>query len=163
VVRAREELADARKPRPKEDAVAANPLDGLDPDRIPAAERFPWQPKELVAVIGEHRGRNWGYVSQLAWSADGQFVGSSGRWGGSEVTLWDPRTLRPRVSLPSAEGRFAIAPDSKTLAVVAGNRNVPGDWSVQLWDVSGPKPNERAVIRLPDDAALSVAFSPDGK
>ncbi len=31
-------------------------LDALDPARIPPEERFPWQPPELVAVLGEHRG-----------------------------------------------------------------------------------------------------------
>src|SRR5262249_35979975 len=30
-------------------------LDKLDPQQIPRDERFPWQPKELVAVLGEHR------------------------------------------------------------------------------------------------------------
>ena len=39
---------------------AAKPsaLDRLDPAQIPAEERFDWQPKELVAVLGSHRGRH---------------------------------------------------------------------------------------------------------
>jgi hypothetical protein len=43
-------------------APVASPLDKLDPAQIPAAERFDWQPKELVAVLGEHRRRHWGDV-----------------------------------------------------------------------------------------------------
>ena len=31
----------------------------LSADQIPAAERYPWQPKELVAVIGSHSFRHW--------------------------------------------------------------------------------------------------------
>src|SRR5438045_3855656 len=33
-------------------------MDGLDPAKIPPLERFDWQPKELVGVLGEHRGRH---------------------------------------------------------------------------------------------------------
>src|SRR5262245_49777493 len=36
-----------------------SPADKLAAGKIPAEERFAWQPKELVAVIGEHRGRHW--------------------------------------------------------------------------------------------------------
>ena len=39
-------------------AAKPSPLDRLDPAQIPAAERFDWQPKELVAVLGSHRGRH---------------------------------------------------------------------------------------------------------
>src|SRR5207253_2375272 len=36
----------------------ASPLDKLDPRKIPELDRFAWQPKELVTVLGEHRGRH---------------------------------------------------------------------------------------------------------
>jgi WD40 repeat protein/serine/threonine protein kinase len=134
-------------------AAAAFSLDRLDPNKIPEAERFAWQPKELVAVLGEHRGRNWGAVQQLIWSPNGKFVATAGPTG---VALWDPRTLRPRASIPSA-GIVAISPDSKTLATA------PGDLSVRLWDVTADKPKERTVIHLRDDGPLCLAFSPDGK
>src|SRR5262245_52767045 len=49
-------------------------LDRLDRDRIPADERFEWQPKELVAVLGSHRGRHWGAVAAVAFSPDGKHV-----------------------------------------------------------------------------------------
>ncbi len=41
-------------------AAGHSPLDKLDPNQIPKEERFPWQPKELVAVIGSHCQRSWG-------------------------------------------------------------------------------------------------------
>src|SRR5438132_3020366 len=47
-----------------------SPLDHLDPRSIPELDRFGWQPKELVAVLGEHRGRHGNYVSAVAWTPD---------------------------------------------------------------------------------------------
>jgi serine/threonine-protein kinase len=44
----------------------ADLLDRLDPAAIPAAERFDWQPKELVAVLGEHRARHWDWIRSVA-------------------------------------------------------------------------------------------------
>src|SRR5262245_57111063 len=37
-----------------------SPLDRLQPEGIPSAGRFAWQPRELVAVLGEHSARHWG-------------------------------------------------------------------------------------------------------
>src|SRR5262245_32794247 len=45
-----------------------SPLDHLDAKTIPELERFSWQPKELVAVLGEHRGRHGSYVSAIQWT-----------------------------------------------------------------------------------------------
>ena len=36
-----------------------SPLDKLDRGQIPEEDRPPWLPKEVVAVLGENRGRNW--------------------------------------------------------------------------------------------------------
>jgi hypothetical protein len=38
----------------------ASPFDRLDPNAIPKEERFDWQPKELVGIIGSHRGNSGG-------------------------------------------------------------------------------------------------------
>jgi hypothetical protein len=46
--------------KPVVPAAGPSPLDKLDPAQIPASERFDWQPKHLVAVLGEHRQRHWG-------------------------------------------------------------------------------------------------------
>ena len=41
---------------------------------IPAAERYPWQPAELVAVRGKHRWHTADSVGRLAVSADGKWM-----------------------------------------------------------------------------------------
>src|SRR5262245_59814845 len=57
---------------------SASPLDALDPKKIPALEKFDWQPKELVAVLGEHKGRQGNTVTTVAFHPDGKHVASGG-------------------------------------------------------------------------------------
>src|SRR5262249_23492235 len=65
-------------PEEKKSAQAPpGPLDRLDPKNIPAGERFPWQPKELVAVLGEHRRRHSNFLRQVAYSSDGRWIASN--------------------------------------------------------------------------------------
>ena len=64
----------AAKEKGSRPAAGPSPLDKLDPATIPAAERFPWQPKELVGVFGEGRNRHWGHVKAVALSPDGALV-----------------------------------------------------------------------------------------
>ena len=64
-----------------------SPLDQLDPAKIPAEELFDWQPKELVAVLGEHRQRHWGEVTSVAFNPNGKQIASGGRDG--FVRVWD--------------------------------------------------------------------------
>jgi WD40 repeat protein len=66
-------------------------LDRLDPERIPAIERFDWQPKELCAILGEHRCRHGNPVSCVAFTSDGKWAASG---GGGLVRTWDPQTMR---------------------------------------------------------------------
>ncbi len=134
-----------------ETIVAGNsPLDLLDPAQIPAAERYPWQPKELVAVIGEHRGRNWGGIFNVAYSPDGKTVFSAG----DGVFLWDAETLRERGALPGNYAAFT--PDGKTLACALEN-----DEKIVLYDLTGDEPRQRAVLHGQGQSA--PVFSPDGK
>src|SRR5262249_46376375 len=53
-------------------------LDALDPAQIPPAERFDWQPQELVAVLGSHRGRQAYSARCVVFSPDGNLIASSG-------------------------------------------------------------------------------------
>jgi serine/threonine protein kinase/WD40 repeat protein len=124
----------------------------LDPAQIPVAERFSWQPKELVAVIGEHRARHWGRIYQMAWSPDDRFVATISDSG---LALWDPRTLHLRALLPGSGRAVAFSPDGQLLA--AGG----GSCSLALWDLAGDAPKERAVI--PESLVMCLAFAPNGR
>jgi|GEM_PF-479670 len=136
----------------------ASPLDALDPAQIPAAERFPWQPKELVAVIGEHRQRHWGAILSLAISPDGKQVASGGNNG--QIRRWDIATQQELTAfkIDEAVASLAYSLDGKWLAC-------GGVALLQVWDVSGTKPKLHKDV--PETAVsvgvYGVAFSPDGK
>ncbi|HEY7311962.1 MAG TPA: WD40 domain-containing protein [Gemmataceae bacterium] len=134
-----------------------SPLDKLDPANIPPLERFPsWQPKELVGVVGEHRGRHAAPVSCAAFSSDGTMAASG---GGSYVRLWDAATLR----LHSLVGHYAVtslafSKDSKAL-VVGG-----AGGAVTVWDITKEKQLQlRFTVQACTSAVYGVAFSPDNK
>src|SRR5262249_55336226 len=60
-------------------------LDRLTPTSIAAENIFrAWQPKELVAVLGEHRGRHFGGVGCTALRHDGKYIAS----GGQDQMIW---------------------------------------------------------------------------
>jgi WD40 repeat protein len=164
--RLRHDLLDLRLTYPGTQAAAAaaglvrqlpSALDRLDPAAIPALERFDWQPRELVGVLGEHRLRHGGPVSCVAISADGTLVASG---GSSLVRLWDPGTMRLRALLgyPAVVMSLAFSRDGKAL-VVGGTAG-----AVQVWDL-GKK--DRPALRFTIPAATSpvyaVAFSPDNR
>jgi WD40 repeat protein len=91
-----------------------SPLDDLNATNVPALERFPaWQPKELVAVIGEHRGRHGAPVL----CPDGKQVATSGLDG--QLVLWDlagGKRLR-QWTFQENVANVAYASDSRHLAV----------------------------------------------
>jgi WD40 repeat protein len=130
-----------------------SPLDKLDAAAIPAAERFDWQPKELVAVLGEHRGRHAYPVSCVAYSPDGKTVVSG---GSSILRLWDTATLHQRGILGhgGAVTAAVYSRDGKTLAA-AGS-----DATVRLWDMSGDKPKPGPVITAGTGVLNAVALTP---
>lgn len=141
---------------PQTSRAGASSLDALDPAKIPAAERFPWQPKELVAVIGEHRQRHWGAVTCIAIRSDGKQVASGGRDG--QIRFWDTATRRELqgVSLGCPIDSLAYSADGKRLASGSGNQ-------VQLWDVSAAKPKRDTVVSEDVSSVLYLAFAPGGK
>jgi hypothetical protein len=67
-------------------------LDALDPANIPPDQRFNWQPKELVQVLGTHQGRQWDQPTVVVYSPDGKLAASAGYDG--HIYVWDAETLR---------------------------------------------------------------------
>jgi WD40 repeat protein len=129
-------------------------LDKLDPRKIPELDRFAWQPKELVAVLGEHRGRHAGGSSAVVVTPDGKTVISG---GGDGMRIFDASTLRQRAHLGYATGGLALTRDGKTLAAACSDGNV------RLYDLTKNPPAAGAVLPAASIYLSAVAFSPNGK
>src|SRR5436309_848667 len=134
-----------------------SPMDHLDPKQIPVLDRFDWQPKELVAVLGEHRNRHGHPVTCVVFSKDGKRVISGGT--NSLVRIWDTATMRQQAltSTTYYTTCLAISDDGKTLA--AGN--VYG--VLFVWDISGDKPVETGRFTIGTSTVHSVDISKDNK
>src|SRR5262249_17607464 len=101
---------------------------------IPPEERFDWQPKELVAVLGEHRLRHWGTALVVSFTADGKELCSYG--GDNVVRYWDPATGRERRACPGQKSWFLplmFTADGRTV-VTASQDN-----SLHRWEIATGK------------------------
>ncbi|MCL4203618.1 MAG: protein kinase [Pirellulaceae bacterium] len=149
-------------PVPRPDDVAPgsadlSPFDQLRAEDIPAEDRFAWQPKELVAVLGSHRQRHLTEVNSVALSGDGHWVASaSGAFGQmNSVVLWDRATMNRVATLKGSHG-VAFSPDSKNLACA-----YPGD-AIHLYDLTATPP--QLWLRVPNSAQVGhVAFDASGE
>lgn len=150
------------KPSPTGDGHIS--LMGLDPERIPVNERFPWQPKELVAVIGEHRLRDWSQLTNLAFHPSGEFFISSAEYN-STTEVWSTRTLQ-RVTgegdqdyVPGLGGELHFSSEGTHLY------NQYAKYSVDLSKPSRPvfrKVADRPVHKISNDYQR-IALSPDDR
>jgi WD40 repeat protein len=134
-----------------------SPLDALNAATIPAEERSPRLPPEVVAVLGQTRLRHPDGVGRVALSPDGRLIvsGSVSTYrpgdAGSVVRLWDAATGQARGELPGRLLGFVAV--TKALATHS-------DRGVHFWDVTGAAPKETAFVAT---TAPGQALSPDGK
>ena len=104
-------------------------LDALDPKKIPVLEQYPWQPKELVAVLGQHR--LFGPIAAISPDASLIAVRDTGVPHKATVLIGDSTTLHVQTVLTiPAMTAMAFSPDNKTLATIGSVDKV-----VRLWDV----------------------------
>jgi WD40 repeat protein len=94
----------------------------------------------------------------VAFAPDGALV-TSADWGPTD--LWDPRSGRIIRQFPTG-GRFAVAPDSRGLAIGVDSPNPGQSASMRLLDLSSGA--TRTLQAVPDATWITtVAFTPDGK
>jgi WD40 repeat protein len=130
-------------------------LDALEKKPIPPLEVFPWQPDNLVAVLGEHRMRG----DLFALHPDGKTLAVASS-GDTFIRFGSPDTIHEEhlLSCPGGARLLAWASGGEALAVCCGD-NV-----VRVFDV-------RDLKKIPAPAELtkttgqisSLSFSADGK
>lgn len=159
------------------------PLDQLDSANIPEDKRFPQQPAELVAVLGDFQSRKPTAnapgleITYLSFLADGTTLAmgavESDQAGKSDgfMKLWDlakGRSQRlPVVKDASVLGTsWAYDPNRKLLAAatreIKGSQQLPG---VRMWNATTNKDEVTIGGRrfTPGTGITALAFSPDGK
>src|SRR5262249_29298182 len=139
-------------------AASPSPLDKLSASAIPKLERFDWQPKELVGVLGEHRGRQGNPAYSVAFSIDGKLVASGG--GNGLVRFWDRITMRQQSVIGGhsyAVRRIVFFADGKRMA------SCGDDATVRLWDITGKEPKVIETLKEGSTPLFGLAVTPDGK
>jgi WD40 repeat protein len=134
-----------------------SPLDALSKESIPEEQRFSWHPKEVVAVLGDHRGRQAGTVMCIVFSPDGKRIISG---GGYSVRIWDAATMRLQhvaLSGVSATG-VQLSKDGTMLAVSTGQGPV-----YVIEAAAGHEPKVKHTIPSPSPGTYSVCWHPKGK
>ncbi len=106
--------------------VGESPFDKLDPNEIPKDERFDYQPKELVAVVGSQAvRRHWGQIASVEVLPGGKTVLTHGADG---IKVWDLPTRRVVRTLPSSNGHTFARTDSQ----------VVGPYRFEVLDITQP-------------------------
>src|SRR6516165_3431697 len=111
-----------------------SPLDKLDAKAIPELERFPWHPKETVAILGEHKGRQGGAVTCVLFSKNGKWLASGSTNGLARI--WDTQTMRLKHNLGHSHGVYCLAVSKDSNLLAHGG----GDGQFRLWDMSADPP-----------------------
>lgn len=131
-------------------------LDRLNAGALLPTERFAWQPRELVAMLGEHRPVPWGGLRGGAVSRDGKWVAAGG--DDSLVRVWNEATQELRTALGGHAGRItavAFHPDHQTVAAGAA------DGMVRVWNLHGTEP--WVSFQAHTKEVMGLAFAGDGQ
>ncbi len=132
-------------------------LAALDREKIPESERFDWQPDELVAVIGDHRLRDWSGIGRVAFHPSGDFFVANSQ-------VWSMKTFE-RIA-GSGDPGFPVGDDTFGLCFTPDGKSFcaqNGKYGVDLSDSEHPKFRllGKRPIRKISDYRYSV-ISPDG-
>jgi WD40 repeat protein len=128
-------------------------LDALKDKEIPKAEVYPWQPRGLVAVLGEHRMRG----SVIAANPDGTLLAVAGQ--DAFIRIGPIETLHEKAIL----GGFAVthtlawSPRGDILA------SADGDGAVRLWDVHNLDKVPTPFVLKKGATVTDLSFSHDSK
>jgi WD40 repeat protein len=134
-----------------------SPLDTLSRASIAAEQSVAWLPKEVVAVLGDHRGRHGAAVTAVAFSADGKRAASA---GGTYIRLWDIATMRLLHLIHVGQALTSVAFNKEgSLLACTGSSGGAFVYSV----TEGAEPKLKHTMTAPSPGAYSVCFSPDGK
>jgi WD40 repeat protein len=131
-------------------------LDQMDATKIKPIEKFDWQPKELVGILGEHLGRHGSNVTAVAFSHDGNHVASCGNY---YVRLWDPVTMRLQHNLGG--GNYACIAFSRDSTLLAAG-GVYG--AVTVWELTPMAvPKVKFNITASTTTVPGIAFGPENR
>ena len=134
----------------------ASALDRMDAKTIADLEKFDWQPKELVGILGEHRGRHAGAITSIVFSSDNKYIVSG---GGNYVRIWDAATMR-LIDLGGLHHISSVAMTKDRKFVVASSYY----GSIGVWEfVGGKKLTYKFGIAAATSAVYQVACHPDSK
>ena len=134
-----------------------SPLDQLDAKNIPALERFDWHPKETVALLGDHRGRQGGPATAVAWSKNGKWLASGSTNG--YIRIWDPAPMRLLHTLGHGSGVFSIAFSKDSTVIAHGG----GDGQVILQDMTAMPPKTKETCKVASTPLMALALAPNMK
>jgi WD40 repeat protein len=134
--------------------LSSNP--DITANAVPPSERFAWQPKELVAVLGEHRLRHWGTATGVAYNPTGKEIISFG--SDQVIRVWDATDGHERAAYPGLKSW--VAP---VTVGMGGKQAVSGsvDNTLRLWDTTTGK--ELMTFKGHATRPLAVVMSVDGK
>jgi WD40 repeat protein len=127
---------------------AGSPLDRL---HLPADQRTPSAPKELVWVIQRPSGVAPGPM-RVIFSADGRLIVCH---RSDLLLLWDVRRRREWALLAAKPNAVALAPDGLTLVHAEGGL-------LHVWDLRGSEPKKVSKVDV-REGVEGLAFSRDGQ